>query len=199
MTASGLFSFFIFNTYVRWLWGVNKTFFIRVRLTCFWIGSSLFWLRHSLFRVRPSHFSSQSFSLFQSVLPTARSQFFSFLESVLPTFRCQSFSFFDSDLLIFTGQSFPLFEVSISHFSSQTFPFFESVLPILFSKLLFNYFESILQFMGLVRRCLTWDINRKYIFQWKNWFGGDKNKFFLCRVYVHWNLRIFKCVPWTPN
>ena len=152
----------------------------------------------------------QSFSIFnsdllifsKSVLLTFRVRPFHFSESVLPTFRIQSFSFFDSDLLIFSGQSFPLFQVFplwLLIFRVRPSHFFRSILLILSSKLLFDYFESILQFIGLIRRCLNWDVNRKYIFQWRNWFRGDIIKLFLCRVYVHWNFRIFKCVPWTPN
>ena len=178
MTASGSFSFFIFNTYVRWLWGVNKTFFIWVRPTCFRTGSSLFWLRPSIFGVRSSHFR------------LSPSHFFS-----------QSFHF--------STQTFPFFWVSPSHFRSQFFSFFDSdllilrVSPSIFSKsglLIFrvNFYLIILS-QFLIRRCLTWDVNRKYIFQWRNWFRGDINKLFLCRVYVHWSFRIFKCVPWTPN
>ena len=81
-------------SYVRWLWGVNKTFFLRVRPTVFLNRTSLFWVKPSAFRVRTSHFSGQSFS------------------------------FFDSDFPIFTGQSFQPFKIRPSHFLSQTFPFF---------------------------------------------------------------------------
>ena len=155
----------------------QELFSSQTRPTCFWIRPSLFWLRPSMFRVRPSHFSSQSFSLFQSVLPTFSTQTFPFFfRSVLPTFPSQYFSFFESEPPIFLGQSFPFFQVRPSHFIVKPSHFFVSFLPILFRKLLLDYFESILQFMGLIKRCLTWDANGKYIFQWRNWFWGDINK-----------------------
>ena len=141
---------------VRWLWGVHKALFFRVTPTCFWIGPSLFWLRPSMFRVRPSHFSSHSFPLFEVSLSHFLTQTFSF-------FRSLPFSFLELDL--------PIFWVSLSHFlksvllSFQLRPshFFGSVPPILFSKLLFDYIESILQFMGLIR-CLNLRCQQKVYF-----------------------------------
>ena len=90
-----------------------------------------------MFRVRPSHFSSQSFSLFQSVLPAFPSQTFLFffgsrLPQVSPShFPSQTFPFFGSVLPTFPSQSFSIFEpglpifwVTLSHFSSHHFPIF---------------------------------------------------------------------------
>ena len=139
----------------------------------FWIGPSLFWLRPSMFRVRPSHFSSQSFPLSQvspshfssQALPFFSCPSFPLLQVSPPHFSSQTFLFFRFSPSHFSNQSFSLFWVSPSHFSSQTFAFFELILPILFSKLLFNCFESILQLMGLsLTWCLTWDVNRNYYF-----------------------------------
>lgn len=112
----------------------------------------------SSFRYSSSHFSNESFPLFKSVLLIFRVRTSHFLGSVLFTFR-------------FSCQSFALFQVSPSHFPSQIFPFirvdpsrfplispahfFQSHLLILFSKLLFNNFEFILQFVVSIRRCLT--------------------------------------------
>ena len=122
-----------------------------------------FWFRLSTFRVRPFHFSSQFLSLF---------------ESVPLTFPSQSVSFFEPDLYIFSSQSFPFYRFKTSYFLSQTFPFFrvspshffKSNFPILFRKLLLNYFEFILQFLILIRRWLAWDVNKTFIFQWRNWY-----------------------------
>ena len=135
----------------------TRSSFIESDLSCFWIGLSPFWLRPSMFRVTPSHFLR---------LLTLQISPAHFSESVLLIFRVRPH---------FSSQTFPFFRVSPSHF-------FKSDLPILFSKLLFNYFEFILQFVGLIRRCLTWDVNREYIFRWKNWFRGAINKLFLCKL-----------------
>ena len=68
----------------------------------------MLWIRPSSFRVGLPQSFSQSFSLFQSVLPTFQVRTSYFFESVLP-------------------------QVSLSHFSSQTFPFF-LVIPSHFCK-----------------------------------------------------------------
>ena len=159
-----------------------------------------------VFRTSPSHFSNESFSIFQ----ISPSNFFKpdlpiFFGSFIPTFPRHSCSFSNQTFL---GSALPTFWVRSSHFGLRsslffgsvlpTFPsqtssffeselfiywvspsqFFESDLSILFRKLLFSYLEFILQFMCLIRRCLTWDVNRKYIFRWRNWFRGNSNKLF---------------------
>ena len=91
-------------------WGVNKTFFFRVRSAVFLNRTFLVWTQ--TFR--------QSFSFFESYLSIFSSQSFPLLQ-VSPS------HFFDSGPPIFTGQSFSLFYVILSHFSSQTFPIFWSV------------------------------------------------------------------------
>ena len=174
--------------------------FFESELPIFWVSPSHFsksvlpFLSKALpfFRVSPSHFSEPDFSFCESDLSIFSGQSSHFFKLDLPIFWVRPFRSFGSVLPTVLRQTFPFFGVSPSHF-------FDSDLPILFSKLLFNYFELILRLMCLIRRCLTWDVNRKYIFQWRYWFRGDSNKLFLCRVYVHWNFRIFNCVIWTPN
>ena len=129
-----------------------------------------------VFRNSPSHFSNESFPVFQ-ISPS------NFFKSDLPIFLGHSFPLFQDipahfwiKLFHFLGSALPTFWVRFSHFGvrsslffgsvlptfpSQTFSFFESDLSILFSRLLFRYLEFILQFMCLIRRCLTWDVNRK--------------------------------------
>ena len=142
--------------------------------------------------MNPSHFSESDRSILEPDLLIFWVIPFHFFGSALPFFWVRPFISF--------GQSFLLFWVRPSHFFGPVHPIlFESDLLILFSKLWFNYFEFILQFMCLISRCVTWDVNRKYTFQWRKWFWGGSNKLFLCRVYMHWNFRIFNCVIWTSN
>ena len=176
---------------LRWLWGVKKTFFFSSQtcrifesdLPCFGSGFPFLQLDFPIFRFSPSHFSNQSFLLF----PVSPSHFSS---KTLTFFWASTSRFSKSVLLIFQVRPYRFLGSVLPIFSSQTFSLYLAN---------FYYFEFIVQFVGLIKRCLTWYVNRKYTFQWINWFRWYNNKLFLCRVHVHWNFIIFKCVPWTPN
>ena len=72
--------------------------------------------------------------------------------------------FFGSAPCIFSSQSFSYFLVRPTFFWVSPSHFFEPDLPILFSKLLFNSLEFIQQLLALIKRSLTWDVNRDYNF-----------------------------------
>ena len=114
---------------IRWLRGVNKTFFFRVRpnailnrtfsvlIQTFHIQSKTFPFFESVpltFRISPSHFS-------KSVCLVFCARPLHFFELVLPILSIQNFLFFESDLSIFSSQSFPFFQVKLSHFIQKTF------------------------------------------------------------------------------
>ena len=131
---------------------VSKRPFFESDLPCF--DSDLPYLQSDLpiFWVIPSHFSNQSFPIFQVrshffgvVLPQIISSHFS--SQTFPFFPFSPFHFSKSVLLIFwlrtsifTGQSFQPFKVSPSYFSSQTFLFFW-VSPSHFSSQTFPFFR----------------------------------------------------------
>ena len=106
-------------------------------------------------------------------------------------FSDHSFSFFESVLRIFWGMGLVLLflRVNPSLFWGQTFPFHLAN----FDLISLSSFYSLWVWLDL-----TWGVSRKFSLS-KNWFRGNINKIFLCRVYQHWNFRIFKCVSWTIN
>ena len=166
-------------------------------------------------------FPRQSF--FESVLPTFPST--SFLELILPIF-CLLVCLFGrpwgkgeeggwSILPIFgVSPSHYFFPDSPSFFGGQTFPYFWVRLPVFWLSpshfFLSENFLFYLPYFYLISSSSfyslwiwlkdAWlDMSTESVFVMRNWFRGDINKIFLCRVYLHWHFRIFKCVSWTPN
>ena len=112
----------------------------------------------AFFQFNPAHFWVRLFHLLGSLLPAFRmSDFLNFWVRPL-IFWVSPSHFSESDLLFFWVRPSHFLESVLPIFLSQTFQFYSV-------KYLFNHFEFILQFMCLIRRCLTWDVNRKYIFQ----------------------------------
>lgn len=190
-----------------WLWGFNMT-------TLFWLKPSIFRVIPSVFRVSPSHFLARSFPRFW-VSPCH------FFSQNFPLFLVSFSLFSKSTLLIFLSQSFPFFGQLFQFFSSQCFAFwgqifsffwvgpshcFESVLPIFSSQtfpfcLANIYLISSISFYSL--RVLLEDVSDlwcqlKVYFSIKNWFKGDVNKLFSCKVYLHWTFRILNVYQISP-
>ena len=111
-------------------------------------------------------FSSQSYSFFKLDLLIFSSQFSAFFQFNPAHFWVRLFHLLGSLLPAFRMSDLLFFWVGPSHFLESVLPIFLSQTFQFYSvKYLFNHFEFILQFMCLIRRCLTWDVNRKYIFQ----------------------------------